>query len=182
MQFFSQLFASAIGGAVAGYFVVVGVKLQFRRQGEAALRALMVEVVANKEASLDMTQGRSYSPGEYERGHPDPGWLKHSIWDSQLPFVVQILDEGTLVMVRYAYSLLDSVPAMAIGSDPAYASRFARGGWIDDQLNKIQTAFSDADRALEKLRERLGREADSTWYNRLQKSAAGFLGKSADVV
>jgi hypothetical protein len=59
MGFLSQLFASAIGGAIAGYFVVVGVKLQFRRQSEAALRSLMVEVTSNKEAALSMTQSRS---------------------------------------------------------------------------------------------------------------------------
>jgi len=59
MGFFSQLFASAIGGAIAGYFVVVGVRLQFRRQSEAALRALMVEVTANKEVALEINQNRT---------------------------------------------------------------------------------------------------------------------------
>ena len=51
MEFFSQLFASAIGGAIAGYLVLVGVNLQFRRQSEAALRQLV------------MTDG--HPPGEY---------------------------------------------------------------------------------------------------------------------
>lgn len=107
-----QIIASVLGGLVAGWFVVLGVRLQFRRQSEAALRALMAEVLGNKEAALDMTQ--SASAGSFEAGHADPGWLKHSIWDSQLPYVVQLFDEGTLVVVRNAYSLLDAVPAMII--------------------------------------------------------------------
>jgi hypothetical protein len=41
-------------------------------------------------------------------GHAHPGWFKHSIWDSQLPYVVQVLDEATLLIVRYAYGRVDS--------------------------------------------------------------------------
>jgi hypothetical protein len=109
--FFFQLFASAIGGAIAGYFVVVDVKLQFRRQSEAGLRALKVEVAADKEAAFEMNRNRTPS-GDFKAGHPHPGWLKHSIWDAQLTSFVQLLDAETLIVVRQAYSLLESVPAM----------------------------------------------------------------------
>jgi hypothetical protein len=150
-----------------GYFVVVGVRLQFRRQNEVALRGLMAEVVGNKEAALDMTQ--SASAGIFEAGHADPSWLKHSIWDSQLPYVVQLFDGGTRLMVRYAYSLLDAVPAMIIpeGSRPPGSSRYARGGWVDTHLIKVQTAFRDADQALDNLSNRLASETRAQRVKRL---------------
>jgi hypothetical protein len=171
MGFVSQLFASAIGGAIAGYFVVVGVQLQFRRQSEAALRAVMVEVTANTEAAKVMN--RELIPG-FRPGHPDPGWLKHSTWDSQLPYVVQLLDEGTLIAVRYAYTLLESVPAMVNAALPlsGVGPRFIHGGWIDEELVKIERAFSDADQALESLRKRIAHDTEEAWYNRLQKFAS----------
>jgi hypothetical protein len=96
--------AAVLGGLVAGGFVVVGVAIQFRRQSMAALRALMVEVASNKEAAADMTQNRQPAT-PFVPGRPDPGWLKHSIWDSQLPYVVQLFDEDTLILARHAYSL-----------------------------------------------------------------------------
>jgi hypothetical protein len=139
-----QIIASAIGGLVAGYFVVVGVRLQFRRQSEAALRALMVEVAGNREAAAEMTRSPTQT---FELGHPDPGWLKHSIWDSQLPYAVQLFDEGTLIMVRRAYSLLEAVPAMIIPEHVRLAvpgsSHYARGGWVDAYLIEISKAFQD---------------------------------------
>ena len=52
----------AASGLVAGFFVVIGVEVQFRRQSKAALRALMVEVASNKEAAAEMT--RSLAPQE----------------------------------------------------------------------------------------------------------------------
>jgi hypothetical protein len=168
LLFLSQLFASAIGGFIAGYFVVVGVRLQFRRQSEAALRALMVEVTKNKEVALEMNRSRTPS-GEFQMGNPDPGWLKHSIWDSQLAYVVQLFDAGTLAMVRHAYTLLESVPAMVNERHERGDPRFSHGGWIDAELEKIQTAFSDADQALENLKKRLDREAYGVWHRRLQK-------------
>lgn len=119
----------------------------------------MAEVLGNKEAALDMTH--SACAGTFEAGHADPGWLKHSIWDSQWPYVVQLFDEGTLVVVRNAYSMLDAVPAMIIPQrvfHPPGSSRHARSGWIDAHLIKIQTAFQDTDRALDNLRNRLAAE------------------------
>jgi len=167
MEFFSQLFASAIGGAIAGYFVVVGVNLQFRHQSRAALRALMLEVSENEEAALDMTQSAPYTAGNFELGRADPGWLKRSIWDSQLPLIIQLLDDDTLKIVGRAYSLLEAVPAMVKDNVKPGASHFYRGGWVDTQLVRIQTAFSEADKALENLQNQLVQEADRVWYHRL---------------
>jgi hypothetical protein len=68
MGLFSQLFASAIGGFIAGYFVVVGVKLQFGSQSVSALRVLMAEVKGNAEVAIGMTRSRTYSPGSFPLG------------------------------------------------------------------------------------------------------------------
>jgi hypothetical protein len=171
VEFFSQLFASAIGGAIAGYLVLVGVNLQFRRQSEAALRALKAEVAANKEAAIEMNRNRTPS-GDFKAGHPHPGWLKHSIWDSQLTSFVQLLDAEALIVVRRAYSLLDSVPAMFNERRGPGDPRFSVGGWIDGELVKIETAFCRADQTLENRQERLAQEADGVWLNRVQKFAA----------
>jgi hypothetical protein len=124
-----QIIASAVGGLIAGYFVVVGVTLQFRRHSKAALCALMAEVADNKDAAADMARSLAGTQ-TFEAGHPDPGWLKHSIWDSQLPYAVQLFDDGAMLMVRRAYSLLDAVPAMVIPQGvirPPGSSCFARG-------------------------------------------------------
>jgi len=178
MGLFSQLFASAIGGFIAGYFVVVGVKLQFGSQRVSAFRVLMAEVKGNAEVAIGMTRSRTYSPGSFPSGEPDPGWLRHSIWDSQLPYVVQLFDDETLIVVGRAYALLESVPAMVSERRAVGDPRFSRGGWIEDHLSKIQTAFSDADRALENLRKRLAQEATGTWYNRLAPNVRKFGGKA----
>jgi hypothetical protein len=163
MGFISQLVASGVGGAIGGSFVLWGVKVQSERQSEAALRAVMVEVTANKEAATEMNRSRTPT-GDFVKGKPDPGWLKHSIWDSQLALVVHRFDEGTLTVVRYAYSLLESVPAMVserrAPGDPLYS----HSGWIDETLVKIKEAFDDADRALETLRQCQKRDADGVWY------------------
>lgn len=158
MDIVSAIVGSVIGGIVGGLFVLAAVKFQSRRQGEAALSAVAAEVLSNKEAAIYMTQNRQ--PGTaFQPGSPDPGWLKHSIWDSQLPYVVQVLDEGTLLNVRYAYSFLDAVPGMINPNPPpAQRSRYAYGGWIDKHLNKVRDAFMDADKALDNFRERLASE------------------------
>ncbi len=144
--------AAVIGGLVAGGFVAVGVEMQFRRQSKAALRALMVEVASNKEAAADMTQNRQPAT-PFVPGRPDPGWLKHSIWDSQLPYVVRLFDENTLILVRHAYSLLDVLPTMISALSPQ-ESRYAYSGWMDEHLKNVWIAFSDADEALKNLRKR----------------------------
>ena len=47
------------------------------------------------------------------------------------------------------------------------SSRYARSGWIDAHLIKIQTAFQDADRALDNLRNRLVAEMPAQKMKRL---------------
>jgi hypothetical protein len=110
-----------------------------------------------------MTKNRK--PGTaFQLGSPDPGWLKHSIWDSQLPYVVQLFDVRTLTVVRYAYSLLDAVPAMIIPENVLRASgssRYAQGGWIDEHLNKVRDAFMAADKALDNSLKRV--DSDANW-------------------
>src|SRR6266849_10137162 len=108
----------------------------------------MVEVTGNKEAALGMTPSHSSTPGTpgFRLGEPDPSWLKHSIWDSQLPYAVQLFDEGALIIVRGAYSLLEAVPAMENKNATMGSPRFYRGGWIEDWVTKLQIEFSDADR------------------------------------
>jgi hypothetical protein len=151
MGFISQLIASGVGGAIGGSFVLWGVKAQFRRQSDSALGALRVEIDRNVEAAADMTQHHSASGG-YLGGHADPGWLKHSIWDSQLPFIVQRLDQPTLLIVSRAYATLDAVPAMAVANS---SRSFARGGWVEAHLAEIHCSFSDAQQALANLENRL---------------------------
>jgi hypothetical protein len=163
MGFFSQLIASGIGGAIGGGFVLLGVDAQSQRQSKAALRAIMVEVTANKEAAIEMNQNRT-AVGDFVKGKPDPGWLRHSIWDSQLVYAVQRLDTATLTIVRLAYSLLELVPAMVserrAPGDPFYS----HGGWIDSALKRIEEAFSDAHCALDNLERRMAR--DEGWYKK----------------
>src|SRR5690242_8709161 len=97
MGFFSQLIASTVGGAVGGSFVLWGVYAQSQRQGKAALRALRVEVDNNQSAAAQMIQALMMGAKErFEPGKADPRWLKHSIWDSQMPYLVQLLNEETL--------------------------------------------------------------------------------------
>jgi hypothetical protein len=62
----------------------------------------MAQVRDNSEVALSLTQSRSYSPESFPLGEPDPGWLKHSVWDSQLPNAVQLFDEATLIIVSHA--------------------------------------------------------------------------------
>jgi hypothetical protein len=155
-----QVAAAAIGGIVGGLFVLIAVEMQFRRQNKAALRALTSEVTGNKEIAADIMAYLPFNPDTFEPGHADPGWFKHSIWDSQLPYAVQVLDEPTLLIVRHAYGLLDAIPGMLIPRGGLYhppgTSEYARKQWIDDHLKKISIAFQDADQALANLRQRSG--------------------------
>jgi hypothetical protein len=56
---------------------------------------------------------------------------------------------------------LDTVPAMALPS--TNPPKYIRGGWIDDHLIKIQTAFSQAQLA---LRLRQERATSERWVDR----------------
>lgn len=70
-----------IGAVIGGLFVVWAVQLQFKRQSEAACRALKVEIEGNLEAISQMIGDRPAL--QYPDGHADPGWLKRGTWDSQ---------------------------------------------------------------------------------------------------
>jgi hypothetical protein len=153
----------------------VGVAIQFRRQSKAALRALMVEVASNKEAAAKMTQNRQPAT-PFVPGRSDPGWLKHSIWDSQLPYVVQLFDEGTLILIRHAYSLLDVLPAMISATSPQ-KSPYAYNGWMDEHLKNVWIAFSDADEALKNLRKRSTLESLWARAKALAQWLRSFLSK-----
>jgi len=113
------VFGSVVGGFVAGVFVVVGVWMQFARQSEAAIRALKVEVSANVDAAKEMAPNVNggLTPDAFHEGSPDPGWLKRAVWDSQLPAIVQALDQPTLMLVSRAYATLEAVPAMRVPLD-----------------------------------------------------------------
>jgi len=99
----------------------LGVRAQFRTQGEAACRALFLEVRANYDALAEMVKVVSSDSG-WPTGKPNPGWLHRSIWDAQVPYVAQLLDERTLeLVVRAAYATLDSVPEMRVASSKGLA-------------------------------------------------------------
>ena len=142
MGFFSQLITSAIGGAIGGSFVVIGVNMQFRRQSEAACRALLIEVRANYDALAEMIKRPSNS--EWAAGQPNPGWLSRSVWDAQLQNIVQLLDSRILEFVARAYATLDPIPEMRMTNFAGYGIPYAHGGWIDQQILRAYEAFRPA--------------------------------------
>jgi hypothetical protein len=151
--FVSQLIASAVGGGVGGSFVLWGLNVQFRRQSEAALRAVVVEVNGNVKAALQMFENRGKA---YPAGHANPGWLKHSIWDSQLTYLVQLLDQPTLTKMVHAYGTLEVVPSMRVMTVTGVAREiYDSGGWVDTKLDEIRFAFLDAQQALEDFQRRI---------------------------
>jgi hypothetical protein len=148
MSFLSQLIASAVGGAVGGSFVIWGVKAQFRSQSRAACRALLVETKGNAKASKAMVGRPENSP--WKEGGPNPGWLKSSVWTSQLPYIVQsLVDQRTLETVVEAYGTLDVVPEMVIRNMVSPGPAYSHGGWIDRHIWKIMQTFNAAENALD---------------------------------
>jgi hypothetical protein len=140
LTFLSQLVAAVAGGAVGGYFVLLGVRAQFKSQSRAACRALLVEVRGNYEALAGMTE-RLATGGDWETGKPNPGWLSHSVWSSQLPFVAQELDARTAELVIKAYRMLDALPEMRLQNA---AVPYQHGGWISVHLMNAHEAFRQA--------------------------------------
>jgi hypothetical protein len=180
MGFFSQLFASAIGGAIAGFFVVVGVWLQFRRQSEAALRALSVEVDSNAKIALEMLKGTSQrnQAGAFPQLGPDPGWLRRSVWDSQLPYVVQVLAPDTMALVSDAYGSLDAVPRMFYRYPDQPQGTWSVGGSVDNSIRQIESTFRQTAEALRVLGETIESRRWSTRANVIFEAAkAKFLPK-----
>jgi hypothetical protein len=145
-----QIVASAVGGLIAGWFVVVGVRLQFRRQSEAALRALIIEADTNAKIALQMvraTDERNKANGFPQLG-PDPGWLKRAVWDSQLPFVVQVLDQNALALVSEAYGSLETVSGMLYKFPDQPQAKWVIGPSVDSILSRIESSFHLAGQAL----------------------------------
>jgi hypothetical protein len=84
--------------------------LQSQRQSEAACRALLVEVRSNVSATTEMTRRQ---PGtDWPAGQPNPSWLSRSVFDVQLPYIVQRLDQSVLEYVVQAYGTIDAVSDM----------------------------------------------------------------------
>ena len=160
MSFLAQLVASSVGGAIGGSFVLWGVNAQFRSQSRAACRALLVETKSNSKAAKAMAMKPENVP--WKEGEPNPGWLKSSVWTSQLPYIVQILDQPTLEAVVSAYGTLDVVPEMAIRNMVSPGPSYAYGGWIEKHVRQITIAFDAAEKALDRL---IG-EFKPPWYQR----------------
>jgi hypothetical protein len=155
-----------IGSVVGGSFVLVALVWQFRRQNRAALQALMIEVENNAEIAEQMIADRG--TGRFPDGRPDPGWLKHAIWDSQLPFLVQILDKLTITAVVEAYGTLEPIPRMLVQVEvpigiPIQQPHYNRGGWIEAQIDRIHTSFHAAEGALRDLENQMMSES---WEHR----------------
>lgn len=142
LKFFSQLIVAVTGGAVGGYFVLLGVRAQFKSQSMAACRALLVEVKGNYEALAGMTE-RLATGADWESGKPHPGWLSHSVWSNQLPFVAQELDARTAELVIKAYRMLDALPEMRLRNQTATIP-YQHGGWISLHLMNAHEAFRQA--------------------------------------
>lgn len=126
----------------------------------------MVEVDANVTVAKEIVghQATREKMGAFEAGHPDPSWLRCGVWDSQLPYLVQILDQPTLTKVADAYGALEAVPTMrvmrtVIGTD------FAVGGWIEAHLWKIMQSFCAAQGALQDAEQKV---RSRRWMNRLR--------------
>ena len=146
MGFMSQFIASVAGGAIGGSFVLWGVNLQSQRQGEAACRALLVEVGANLRALKEMN-GRQ-PVDSWSMGKPNPGWLTQSVWKSQLPYIVQRIGQETLRLLVEAYGTFDALPDMRALRPSDSSTRYAVGGWIEEHLKRMETAFSPAEEQL----------------------------------
>jgi hypothetical protein len=138
--------ASALGGFVGGSFVLLGVRLQFRHQSEAALRALAIEVDSNATIALQMTEKtseRNQASGFPLLG-PDPGSFRRSVWDSQLPFVVQILDQKTLAL-RLTVHWIRYRGCVPLGKP---FPEWMIGPGVDSILSRIESSFRSAAEAL----------------------------------
>ena len=87
----------------------------------------------------------------FELRKADPSWLKHTIWNAQMPFFVQLLDDETLRKLVQAYSTLEAVPQMLWRPGPDHDPVYVRGGWIDSHIAKIQSAFLTAGQHMDRL-------------------------------
>jgi hypothetical protein len=176
---FIQLLSAAIAGGLGGWFVLLGVNAQFRRQSEAALRALFIEVEGNASVAAQMV-GAIANGTAFEAGKPNPSWLRRGIWDSQLPLLSQILDHEALRVATLAYSSLEVVrqmPRPAL-SGAASAEVYSHGGWIDIEIVKIRDAFKSAENCLVHLIAEQDRQAGLPWTKKLSAQLHRLVGRS----
>lgn len=170
----AQLVTSAIGGFFGGFFVVIGVNLQSRHQEDAALQALLVEVEWNSNAAIRMVSqldDKSVRRSTFDAGNANPGWLRRSVWDSQLTNVVNVLNTDALTKLMNAYATLESVPNMVYappGSAPTITRDYAIGGWIDGRIREMKTFFQLAS---DSLREIISERKKENLLVRLRRSA-----------
>lgn len=120
----------------------------------------MVEIKSNSKVAKAMSMKPDNSP--WKEGEPNPGWLKSSVWTSQLPYIVQMLDQPTLEALVTAYGTLDVVPEMALKNMGSPGPAYSYGGWIDKHVRQIMIAFDAAEKALDRLIVKL----KSPWYER----------------
>jgi len=96
----------------------------------------------NCDVLTEMTKNQ---PGTapWEMGKANPGWLHHSVWDSQLPSIVQVLDQQTVGSIVKAYATLDAIPEMRLKTGSGVPYDF--GGWIAAHIAKASEAFQEAE-------------------------------------
>jgi hypothetical protein len=66
----------------------------------------------------------------FEAGKADPRWLRRSIWDAQLPYFVQLVDQETLAQLSQAYSTLEAIPDMMHKNQITFEQYYVRVGWV----------------------------------------------------
>jgi hypothetical protein len=155
----------------------LGVRDQFRRQGEAACHALLLEVRANYDALTEMT--KLLSTTGWAAGKANPGWLNQSIWDSQVAYVAQLLDPRTLNLVVQAYSTLAAVPEMRWSREigPQGHQPYLSDGWVNDHITKAYEAFRSATEYLGEFVAEMDRKAKLPRTKKIDAWFRGLLGR-----
>src|SRR5712692_2462639 len=128
---------------------------------------------ANCNALVEMI--KSPSSSGWNAGRPNPGWLHRSIWDTQVPYVVQVLDSRTLKLVVEAYASIDSVPLMRLASHTGLAVQYANGAWVDDYFKQAYEAFRPANDYLGDFVAELDRQASWPPLEKVRKRIRQFV-------
>lgn len=132
---------------------------------------LLVEVQQNLVALSQMDkQVRDLQLTNWDPKEADPGSLKHNVWDTELPHIINALsrDQYTFAMLMNAYMSLTAEPRMRLPEGQMKGNRrYAWGGWISEQIKYMRIAFEDAHRELEKTHARLLKRS---WLNRIRES------------
>jgi hypothetical protein len=136
----SNFLAAIVGAVVGGGFLLIAQRLQFRAQGRAAGRALLVEMSGNAKLTLrilrivKMAGHAAGAPAdELNLSRIQELLLKHysdRVWSTQLPLVADRFDWAVLDRCREAYSY---------ASDYLYSLK-----WDAGFLDKLDLAFAKA--------------------------------------